>query len=107
MVWNFGDGCARAVACLAIGGLLASLVPTGRRGLVILRRLGGGSLLAYALHIPFCYGWLARPLAGRLTMATALACLLLLGAAVYGALVLRDALRHRRRRFGGLRSALP
>ena len=101
VVWNFGDGCARAVACLAIGGLLASLVRPGAWGLVILRRLGGGSLLAYALHIPFCYGRLARPLAGRLTMATALACLLLLGAAVYGALVLRDALRHRRRRLVG------
>ena len=36
-----------------------------------------------------------------LAPAAAFVCLLLLSAAVYGALVLRDALRHRRRRSVG------
>lgn len=93
VVWNFGDGAARALATLYVGlGLPRWLAVDGwlLRGLT---RLGAGSLVAYALHIPFCYGRLARPLAARLSMATALACLLGLLFAVYGALVLRDALR--------------
>lgn len=94
VVWNFGDGSARALAALCVGLALPRWLAADGWLLRGLTRLGAGSLVAYALHIPFCYGRLARPLAARLSMATALPCLLGLLFAVYGALVLRDALRH-------------
>lgn len=75
VIWNVLEGTARALATLyfavALSGLLES---QGKRpGLATgwLLRLGSGSLLAYALHIPLCYGRLARPIAGRLSVIEA------------------------------------
>lgn len=59
-------------------------------------RLGQGSLLAYAFHIPFCYGRLARPLAHRLNMLQASLWLLALGTLTYGVVLARDRYRMRR-----------
>lgn len=64
VVANFVDGAARAGAVLALG---LALTPLARRLGAVLR-LGRFSLTAYALHIPFCYGRLARPVAHRLDM---------------------------------------
>lgn len=97
VVWNFGDGCARGIATLALGLGLTEISRADSLALRVLARLGSGSLLAYALHIPFCYGRLARPIAGRLSMASASAYLLALLVAVYVVLWLRDALRQQLR----------
>lgn len=97
VVWNFCDGCARAIATLSVGLGLAEILKVGSLPFRVLSRLGGGSLLAYAVHIPFCYGRLARPIAYQLSMAVATLYLLALLAAVYGVVLLRDALRQRRR----------
>lgn len=73
--WNVLEGTARALATLyfavALSGLLESRGQTPGRAMGWLLRLGSGSLLAYALHIPLCYGRLARPIAGRLSMIEA------------------------------------
>ena len=67
------------------------------RGLGWLVRLGRGSLLAYALHVPLCYGRLASPLAGKLSMATATPLMIGLAGLVLLCLMLRDAIRQTRR----------
>jgi hypothetical protein len=43
-------------------------------------------------HVPFCYGALGRPIAGRLTMLEATGVVVLLEIASFGAVVLRDVL---------------
>jgi hypothetical protein len=58
-------------------------------------QLGRGSLLAYAVHIPLCYGRLAAPLAYRLDMATASLLLLGLCGLTYAVVAGRDTLRRR------------
>lgn len=64
-------------------------------------RLGRGSLLAYALHVPLCYGRLAAPFAGKLEVATATPLLLGLIGLVWLGLWLRDRARQARRRGAG------
>lgn len=69
VVFNVVDGAARALAVVWIGTALAA---AGRgRGVSLLAMLGRRSLLAYALHVPLCYGRLGRPLWHALGMAPA------------------------------------
>lgn len=100
VVWNFGDGAGRAIATLTLGLWLARAMPAESPLMRLLARLGTGSLLAYAVHIPFCYGRLAQPLSGRLSMPLASVCLVALLAFVLCVLALRDALRYRLRSVG-------
>lgn len=108
IVWNVLEGTARALATLyaaiALDALFSSLRPpdlapprTEHWTVAWLLRLGRGSLLAYALHVPLCYGRLAAPLAGRLDMATATPLLLGLIALVAGCVFVRDQLASRLR----------
>jgi uncharacterized membrane protein len=88
---NLADGALRAGAVLALGLLLAAWL--SGRVLAPLVRLGRGSLLAYGLHIPGCYGALARPLARRFDLLGASAVLAVLALATYLAVWARDAVR--------------
>ncbi len=91
VILNVADGTLRACAVLALGLVLAALSPA--RALSPLVRLGRGSLLAYSLHIPGCYGALARPLARRFDLLGASGVLALLALATYLAVWARDAVR--------------
>lgn len=85
---------ARGVVVLAIGALATPRLPDAVRH--VLGRLGRGSLVAYVLHVPFCYGALGRPIEGRLTMLEATAFVVGLELLSYGAVVARDTLVLRR-----------
>ena len=100
VLWNLAEGTSRALAVLFLSLWLADLLaartpPREPPGWLL--RLGRGSLLAYAVHVPLCYGRLAGPVAGRLAMPAAVALLLLLCAFTYAVVRARDALRTRRR----------
>ena len=69
VVPNALDGFCRALAALGLGALVALHGPQTLRN--ALQALGQRSLWIYALHIPFCYGRLARPLRGQLDLADA------------------------------------
>ena len=56
----------------------------------VLVRLGRGSLVAYAFHVPFCYGALGAPIEGRLDMLQATGFVLLLEVTSFGAVYVRD-----------------
>lgn len=89
---------ARGIVVLTVGAIATPYLPrVVREGL---GKLGRGSLVAYVIHVPFCYGLLARPIAGRLDMVEATLFVVLLEALGFGAVVLRDAiagrLAHRR-----------
>jgi uncharacterized membrane protein len=81
----------RGVIVLAVGALVTPLLPEGVRA--VLTRLGRGSLVAYVIHVPFCYGLLARPIAGRLDMLEATLFVVALEVLSFGAVVLRDVLQ--------------
>ncbi|MEO0326947.1 MAG: hypothetical protein AAF447_28660, partial [Myxococcota bacterium] len=86
----------RGVLVMAGGMALAPLLrPRARAALA---QLGRGTLLAYIVHVPFCYGRLAGGLIGTQTMASATLWLLPLVAGSWLVVPLRDALRARRRR---------
>ena len=100
VVWNLAEGTSRALAVLFLSLALAALLAPRtrpREPLGWLLRLGRGSLLAYAVHVPLCYGRLAGPVAGRLAMPAAAALLVLLCAFTYAVVWGRDTLRARRR----------
>jgi hypothetical protein len=78
----------RGAIVLAIGALATPLLPEGARA--VLGRLGRGSLVAYVFHVPFCYGLLARPIAGRLDMVGATVFVIALEVLSFGAVVARD-----------------
>jgi len=79
---------ARGVVVLAVGALVTPILPAPVRA--ALTRLGRGSLVAYVFHVPFCYGLLARPIAGRLDMATATLFVIALEVLSFGAVYVRD-----------------
>jgi hypothetical protein len=85
---------ARGALVLAIGALITPVLPTVVRE--VMARLGRGSLVAYVFHVPLCYGALARPIAGRLTMLEATGVVLVLEVLSFGAVVLRDVVVARR-----------
>lgn len=94
VVWNFLEGCTRALAVLLASLALAQLLespPATRIGSFVVL-LGRGSLLAYAVHLPLCYGRLARPFASRLEMPLATVLVLALVALTSGVVLGRDAL---------------
>lgn len=102
ILWNFLDGAARALSVLFLSLSLFAQKPRSPEHLAksALVRLGRGSLLAYAFHLPFCYGRLAAPIASRLEIGHAtLFVLLLIGltyAVVYGRGRFRAYQRERR-----------
>lgn len=102
VVWNFLEGCCRAVATLylslAASRILEQRHLTQSSLLTWLLRLGRGSLLAYAIHIPLCYGRLAKPIAQQLSMPAGCGLLLLLTGFTYLVVWGRDELRARRAR---------
>jgi len=93
-VWfNVIDLGGRGLIVLSAGGLLTNHVTGLARKMLL--HLGRGSLFAYVLHIPFCYGKLGGPLSGELGMGSAAAAALALMAFCTVAVVLRDGLRTR------------
>lgn len=90
---NLADGTMRACAVLALGALLTALLSASIVAPLV--RLGRGSLLAYALHIPGCYGALARPLARQFDLPGASGVLVLLAVTTYLVVWLRDLARDR------------
>lgn len=97
VVWNFLEGATRALAVLLASLVLAQLMggrpPTPVAAWLVF--LGRGSLLAYAVHVPLCYGRLARPIAARLEMPLATVLVLALVVFTSGVLLLRDGLSRR------------
>ncbi|MBX3272937.1 MAG: DUF1624 domain-containing protein [Sandaracinaceae bacterium] len=94
-VWlNVIDLGARGVLVLAAAALATNALPARARAVLV--RLGRGSLVAYVLHIPFCYGLLGAPVRGRLDMLEASGLVLALMALSVLAVYARDrALRAR------------
>jgi uncharacterized membrane protein len=78
----------RAGIVLSVGMFLAGRLPDAVRRVLV--RLGRGSLVAYAFHVPFCYGALGAPIEGRLDMVEATGFVLLLEVASFGAVYVRD-----------------
>jgi uncharacterized membrane protein len=99
VVWNFLEGCTRALAVvlasLAAASLLSRLRATAHGAVTWLLRLGRGSLLAYAVHIPLCYGRLARPLAHKLAMPLATVLVATLIGLTYAVVAGRDLIKER------------
>lgn len=95
-VWpNAIDLAARGALVLSLGALVSTRLPTVVRRALL--RLGRGSLVAYVVHIPFCYGRAGMLLRDRLDMVSATACVLALMAVSFLAVVARDAWRARGR----------
>jgi uncharacterized membrane protein len=92
VLWNFADGSCRALAVLLLSLAVAPYLAEDRLWLRVLVRLGRGSLLAYAFHIPLCYGRLAAPLAGRLSLPLASLALCGLCGLTYAVVYARDRL---------------
>ena len=91
IVWNVVDLAGRGCVVLALGALLSLRIPDRpRRALV---RLGRGSLVAYVVHIPFCYGRLEGPLVGDSTMLEATLALVVLIAISWSAVYAWDAFK--------------
>lgn len=95
---NVIDGASRALSVLGVGWAVAPWLGKARAGSkAVLVRLGQGSLFAYAVHIPLCYGRLAHPVAGKLGMLSATALVIALCVATFGVVRARDAVRARAR----------
>ena len=92
-----GENIAKEVVYLRGAGRASFERPYG---LAWLLQLGRGSLLAYAFHIPLCYGRLARPFSGRLGMAAATLAVVALYALTYGVVAARDHVKDLRARRG-------
>jgi hypothetical protein len=69
IVFNAVDLLGRALCVLALGLWLAPRLAGAAHS--ALQRLGRHSLLVYMLHLPFCYGRLARPLSHALMLPAA------------------------------------
>jgi len=96
-VWlNVVDLSARGTFVLATAALLSTRLPESVRRVLV--RIGRGSLVAYVVHIPFCYGRLGAPIRDRLDMLSATVFVALLMALSYSAVVARDAWRARAKR---------
>lgn len=93
-VWfNIIDLAGRGLVVLGVSAYFSMRLPARVRSVLV--RLGRGSLVAYVFHIPFCYGAVGAPIRGRLDMATATGCVLLLMALSVLAVFARDAWRLR------------
>ncbi|MFI5307509.1 MAG: hypothetical protein ACHQ53_09165, partial [Polyangiales bacterium] len=76
IVPNAVDLFGRALLLMALGLWLAPRLPVWLRSIAV--ALGRRSLVLYVLHLPLCYGRLARPFAHRLSMPQATLGLMLL-----------------------------
>lgn len=95
-VWlNVLDLAARGVLVLAASALLSTRIPERARRVLV--RIGRGSLLAYVVHIPFCYGRAGELVRGRLDMLTATLLVALLMALSWLVVLARDTWRERGR----------
>lgn len=97
VIWNFLDGTCRALAASAVGLFLGGTLREGSVVTSVLVRLGRGSLLAYAVHIPLCYGRLASPIGGKLSMAQATPLVIALMVLTFAVVALRDRVVSARR----------
>ncbi len=99
-VWgNVVDLAGRGLLVLVAGATLSLVLPERvRRPLV---RLGRGSLVAYVVHIPFCYGNLAAPLRHRASMTEATLALIPLALAAWASVYAWEALKARARSWRG------
>lgn len=96
-VWlNVIDLAARGVLVLALSALLSTRIPEAARRVLV--RIGRGSLLAYVVHIPLCYGRAGELLRDRLDMATATLFVVFLMVFAWLVVLGRDTWRARRRR---------
>jgi hypothetical protein len=96
IVLNLIDLGARGLVVLAIGASLSTVL--GERARRAVARLGQGTLVAYVVHVPFCYGRLGARLAGKLDMPSATWALLPLVGLSFGAIWARDRLRWTKQR---------
>ena len=91
IAWNVLDLAGRGCVVLAVGALASLRIPDRpRRALV---RLGRGSLVAYVVHVPFCYGKLGGPLVGASSMAEATLALVVLIAISWASVYAWDAFK--------------
>ncbi len=95
IVPNATELVGRALCMLALG--LALVGRIGERAERTLVSLGRHSLLVYALHLPFCYGLMARPFQHTLSMSDATLALVLLTLGCIAVSVLADGYAASRR----------
>lgn len=95
ILWNLVDLGARATFLVALSGLVSTRLPAWALAPLVL--LGRSSLVAYAFHIPFCYGRIARPIARSLGMGSSTALFVGLVALTYGVVRAEEAWKQRRR----------
>lgn len=91
IVGNVLDLAGRGALVLVAGAALAPLLPQRVRHHLVL--LGRGSLTAYVVHLPFCYGRLGSSFRASLTSTQALLGIVVLAAATYGWVRLWPVLR--------------
>lgn len=103
VVFNAIELACRATILASVAALSAWILPQRLRS--GLRRFGRHSLLAYALHIPLCYGRIAAPWRGKLTMLEAACGVVLLVSVCAALIVAREALPERNRGSDRSRSA--
>lgn len=94
ILWNLVDLGARATFLVALAGLVSTRLPA--RLLAPLVLLGRSSLVAYAFHIPFCYGRIARPIARSLGMGPSTLLFVGLVLLTYAVVYAEDAWKRRR-----------
>lgn len=81
IVGNVVDLAGRGALVLVAGAALAPFLPRRLERHLVL--LGRGSLVAYVVHLPFCYGRLGAPLRDSLSSAEAAAATLVLALGAY------------------------
>lgn len=91
IVGNVLDLAGRGALVLVAGATLAPLLPQRVRHHFVL--LGRGSLTAYVVHLPFCYGHLGSSFRASLTSTQALLGILVLAVGTYGCVRLWPVLR--------------
>ncbi|MFK7999215.1 MAG: heparan-alpha-glucosaminide N-acetyltransferase domain-containing protein [Polyangiales bacterium] len=91
IVANVLDLAGRGALVLVVGAALAPFLSARVRFHLVL--LGRGSLTAYVVHLPFCYGRLGSPLRASLTSAQAVLGILVLAMGTYVCVRVWPALR--------------
>ncbi|MDH5674942.1 MAG: heparan-alpha-glucosaminide N-acetyltransferase domain-containing protein [Myxococcales bacterium] len=92
---------ARGLVLIGVGPLLVARLPAGVQDRVT--RLGQASLVAYIVHIPFCYGLPSRPLKGSLGMLECVPWVLSLWLLSYAAIAVVERVGQRGRELRQLR----